>query len=90
MHGDADLVTALDSVGGPPQRAPSTFGLTARELEIVRLIVSAAGNKKIAETLAISEKTVKQHFTNIFDKLGVSSRLELALFATEHNIAPRE
>ena len=54
------------------------------------LIVEAAGNKKIAESLNISEKTVKHHLTNIFEKLGVTSRLELALFAAQHNIKPRD
>jgi DNA-binding NarL/FixJ family response regulator len=48
--------------------------------------VAAAGNKKIADVLGISEKTVKHHLTNIFEKLGVSSRLELALFAAQHDL----
>jgi two-component system nitrate/nitrite response regulator NarL len=62
------------------------FGLTSRELEIVGAVVAALGNKEIANSLGISDKTVKHHLTNIFDKLGVSSRLELALFAVHHNI----
>jgi two-component system, NarL family, nitrate/nitrite response regulator NarL len=62
------------------------FGLTPRELEIIRAIVAASGNKEIAQTLGISEKTVKHHLTNIFDKLGVSNRLELALFALRHHL----
>jgi two-component system, NarL family, nitrate/nitrite response regulator NarL len=84
----SDLVVALRSVEAPADRgeAPSAFGLTQRELQVVALIVAAAGNKKIAETLTISEKTVKHHLTNIFEKLGVSSRLELAQFATRHNL----
>jgi two-component system nitrate/nitrite response regulator NarL len=87
----SDLVVALQSVQGPPDRAEgSPFGLTQRELQVVELIVAAAGNKKIAETLAISEKTVKHHLTNIFEKLGVSSRLELAQFAARHNLTARE
>jgi DNA-binding NarL/FixJ family response regulator len=56
----------------------------------VGLILGAAGNKKIADTLNISEKTVKHHLTNIFEKLGVSNRLELALFAAHHNLIPKE
>jgi two-component system nitrate/nitrite response regulator NarL len=88
----SDLLLALQSLGPPPDRAESlpAFSLTQRELQIVALVVEAAGNRKIAETLAISEKTVKHHLTNIFEKLGVSSRLELALFAAQHRLTPKE
>jgi two-component system nitrate/nitrite response regulator NarL len=58
-----------------------TFGLTPRELEIVSAVVAGYSNKEIAEYFKISEDTVKHHLSNIFDKLGVSTRLELALFA---------
>jgi two-component system, NarL family, nitrate/nitrite response regulator NarL len=57
------------------------FGLTDRELEIIAAIVAAYSNRDIATKLQISEKTVKRHLTNIFEKIGVSTRLELALFA---------
>src|SRR6266550_8604811 len=57
------------------------FGLTPRELEIVSTVVAGYSNKEIAEYFKISEDTVKHHLSNIFDKLGVSTRLELALFA---------
>jgi DNA-binding NarL/FixJ family response regulator len=57
------------------------FGLTPRELEIVSAVVTGYSNKEIAEYFKISEDTVKHHLSNIFDKLGVSTRLELALFA---------
>ena len=57
------------------------FGLTPRELEIVAAVVAGYSNKEIAEYFKISEDTVKHHLSNIFDKLGVSTRLELALFA---------
>jgi two-component system nitrate/nitrite response regulator NarL len=88
----SDLLLALQSLGPPPERAASlpAFSLTQRELQIVALVVEAAGNRKIAEALAISEKTVKHHLTNIFEKLGVSSRLELALFAAQHRLTPKE
>src|SRR6185437_11885632 len=55
------------------------FGLTPRELEIVSAVVAGYSNKEIAEYFKISEDTVKHHLSNIFDKLGVSTRLELAL-----------
>jgi two-component system nitrate/nitrite response regulator NarL len=67
-----------------PRRA--TFGLTARELEIVSTVVGGYANGEIAEKYSISVKTVKHHLTNIFDKLGVANRLELALFAVHHRL----
>lgn len=70
----------------PPPR--KTFGLTARELEVVALITEGSTNKHIAETFKISEETVKRHLTNIFNKIGVGNRLELALFALNHNLLP--
>ena len=57
------------------------YGLTPRELEIVSAVVAGYANKEIAEHFQISEDTVKHHLSNIFDKVGVSTRLELALFA---------
>lgn len=57
-------------------------GLTTRELEVVSVIVEGASNKDIAHLFAISENTVKHHLTSIFDKVGVSSRLELAVRAS--------
>jgi two-component system, NarL family, nitrate/nitrite response regulator NarL len=60
------------------------YGLTARELEIVSQIRSGKSNKEIAQYFSISEETVKRHLSNIYEKLGVSSRLELAAFAATH------
>jgi two-component system, NarL family, nitrate/nitrite response regulator NarL len=77
-----DLATETDL---PPRK---TFGLTARELEVVGLITEGSTNKHITQTFGISEETVKRHLTNIFNKLGVGNRLELALFALNHNLLP--
>jgi DNA-binding NarL/FixJ family response regulator len=66
--------------GGRPAK---TAGLTSRELEIVSAIRRGNSNRDIATTLTISEETVKRHLSNIYRKLGVSSRLELAVFAGE-------
>jgi len=76
----------LTAQTAPPPR--KTFGLTARELEVVTLITEGSTNKLIAETFGISEETVKRHLTNIFNKIGVGNRLELALFALNHNLLP--
>lgn len=60
--------------------------LSDREREIVQLVATGLRNKEIGEKLFISEQTVKNHLHNIFDKLGVSDRLELALYAIHHKI----
>lgn len=57
--------------------------LTPREKEIVRLIVGGASNKQVASALDISERTVKGHLSNVFQKLGVSDRLRLVLYVTD-------
>ncbi len=88
----ADLLQALrtQTSSKTDVKPPKDFGLTPRELQIIGAVVAAYGNKEIAEKLAISEKTVKHHLTNIFDKLGVSNRLELALFALHHGLEPTD
>ena len=63
-----------------------TFGLTTRELEIVSAVVAGMANKEIANYFKISEDTVKHHMSNIFNKLGVWTRLELALFAVNQKL----
>ncbi|MGB7135413.1 MAG: response regulator transcription factor [Acidobacteriaceae bacterium] len=83
----SDLVNALRSVPPPEGGARvRDFGLTPREMEIVTLVVAGYSNPDIAQRCAISEQTVKHHISNIFDKLGVSNRLELALFAVNHRL----
>jgi two-component system nitrate/nitrite response regulator NarL len=69
-----------------PKAPKQTFGLTARELDVVSSIVSGYTNREIATKFSISEQTVKHHLRNIFDKTGVSNRLELALFAINHQL----
>jgi two-component system, NarL family, nitrate/nitrite response regulator NarL len=82
-----DLVRALRSVAPAESlQRPKDFGLTPRELQIVALVVAGYSNPDIAQRCSISEQTVKHHVSNIFDKLGVSNRLELALFAVSHRL----
>jgi len=64
--------------------------LTLRESEIVSAIREGNSNKEIASKLSISEETVKRHLSNIYAKLGISSRLELATLATRHDPGTRE
>jgi DNA-binding NarL/FixJ family response regulator len=67
----------------PPRK---TYGLTPREMEVVGAIVEGCSNRDIARQFGLSEETVKRHLSNIFDKTGVSTRLELALFALAHQL----
>ena len=69
-----------------PGQKKNTFGLTAREIEIISAIVAGYANKDIAMHFRISEETVKHHLSSIFDKVGVSTRLELAVFAISQNL----
>lgn len=60
--------------------------LTAREIEVLELIAEGMINKEIAKRLYISEKTVKNHVSNIFRKLNVSDRTQAAIYAFKHNM----
>ena len=66
--------------------AAAALELTRREKEIVLKVVSGATNRDIALELDITEETVKRHLVNIFDKLGVSNRVELAVFALSDRV----
>jgi DNA-binding NarL/FixJ family response regulator len=82
-----NLVTALHGLMqevAQPSRV--TYGLTPREFEVVGCIVEGCSNRDIAKQFSLSEETVKRHLSNIFDKTGVSTRLELALFAIAHHL----
>src|SRR5581483_8485806 len=69
------------AAGGGSGKARERSPLSQREREIVQLVAQGYKNKEMAEKMFISEQTVKNHLHNIFDKLGVSDRLELALYA---------
>src|SRR5579884_4034301 len=73
--------SGADAVAGGPSKGRERSPLSAREREIVALVAQGYKNKEMAEKMFISEQTVKNHLHNIFDKLVVSDRLELALYA---------
>jgi DNA-binding NarL/FixJ family response regulator len=82
-----NLVSALHELMQQAQvPVRKTYGLTPRELEVVGAIVEGCSNRDIAKQFNLSEETVKRHLSNIFDKTGVSTRLELALFAIAHHL----
>src|SRR5207249_2228197 len=68
------------------RRQTKAFGLTRRELEILRSVLSGETNRQIARGFSISENTVKRHLSHIFDKVGASNRVELARFAAHHRL----
>jgi DNA-binding NarL/FixJ family response regulator len=67
--------------------AAATGDLSARELDVLKLVAQGLPNKRIARELEISEKTVKAHLTNIFQRVGVHDRMQAALWAREHGIS---
>ena len=68
------------------RRRSKAFGLTQREIEIVKAVMSGDSNKRIAEKSSISQNTVKSHLTRIFNKMGASNRVELVQFAAHHRL----
>lgn len=84
----SNLVQYLRTLIGPSVSSArkNKYGLTPRELEIISAVVAGYANKEIAQHFKISEDTVKHHLSNIFDKIGVSTRLELALFAVNQSL----
>jgi len=69
-----------------PRVTESSSVLTPREKEIVRAILAGNTNRQISQSLVISEETVKRHLSNIYTKLKVANRLELALYAMQHQL----
>ena len=67
-------------------RAPAHYGLTARELEVLRLVAAGKSNHAIAAELFVSDHTIRRHLQNIFRKVGVSSRAAATAFAFQHDL----
>jgi len=84
-HMTAEVINAFSASSKSGARSKKPL-LSDREMEVVQLIAQGCQNKEIGTKLFISEQTVKNHLHNIFDKLGVSDRLELALYAIHHRL----
>ena len=82
----ADLLLHVDSQGKPKEETTLPDPLSSRELEVLTLVARGLGNREIAESLFVSEKTVKSHVANILQKLNVKSRTQAALYAMRENI----
>jgi two-component system nitrate/nitrite response regulator NarL len=85
----AEVIDAFKKSAEAGQRREKPL-LSDREREIVQLVAQGFRNREIGEKLFISEQTVKNHLHNIFDKIGVSDRLELALYAIHHGLTEQE
>ncbi len=72
--------------GGPPKRLRPVDTLTNREKTVISYLTQGWRNREIAKQLAISEQTVKNHLRTIYDKVGVSDRLELVLYAIHQRL----
>ncbi|MQA04966.1 MAG: DNA-binding response regulator [Streptosporangiales bacterium] len=83
----APAMAAAAELSRDAARADGT-GLTRRELDVLRLVATGATNREVAHALAISEKTVARHMSNIFGKLGVTSRAGVTAYAYEHALLP--
>jgi DNA-binding NarL/FixJ family response regulator len=81
----AEVIDAFKKSSESGQRRETPL-LSDREKEVVQLVVQGFHNREIGEKLFICEQTVKNHLHNIFDKLGISDRLELALYAINHRL----
>jgi DNA-binding NarL/FixJ family response regulator len=83
----ARIIRHLTSLGAAPD-VPAPDRLTARELDVLRLVTAGRRNKEIATELGISENTVKYHLRNILEKLHVQSRTEMATRALRDGLVP--
>ena len=79
-----DMVRVETIIRDAPSGVPG--GLTEREVEVLRLVAAGNTNRAIAADLFISERTVDRHVSNIFTKLGLSSRAAAAVYAVEHDL----
>ena len=73
-----------------PRRREGPAGLTAREVEVLRLLARGLSNKQIATRLVITPKTVGNHVEHIYAKIGASTRTGASLFAMQHGLLPEE
>jgi HD-GYP domain-containing protein (c-di-GMP phosphodiesterase class II) len=88
--GELDSVAAeavLQAAGQVPRARPRPHGLTAREVEVLRLVAQGSSNKEIAAKLVLSEKTVRNHVERTYAKIGVSNRIGASMYAIEHGLA---
>ena len=89
---DGDVVEAVLGATGHrvARRREGPAGLTAREVDVLRLVARGLSNKEIGARLVISPKTARNHIEHIYVKIGVSNRAGAGLFAMQHGLLPDE
>ena len=85
LGADADL-TAVGQLRAGVREPASSGALTGREVEVLRLVATGATNEAIAAELVVSQKTVARHLSNIFTKIGVTSRAAATAHAYQHQL----
>ncbi len=92
-RGDATLAPAVTrrlvehyAARPRPQASSALATLTARELEVLRLLAAGSSNAEIGDRLALSEATVKTHVGRVLDKLGVRDRVQAVIYAYESGL----
>ena len=87
-RGEAPLApkAAAELLASRAERTTGAVELTARERDVLQLVIAGDANKQIARKLGISEKTVKGHLTNLFQRIGVQDRTQAALWAERNGI----
>lgn len=88
---DPDCVAAVLTAAGrrEPRRRPWPAGLTARQVEVLRLVAEGLSNRQIAQRLTISPRTAEHHVQDVYTRIGVSSRAAVAVYALEHGLLAR-
>jgi DNA-binding NarL/FixJ family response regulator len=88
LEGLAAIVAAQKQPFAPSVRRSPNYpaGLTAREVEVLRLVAQGLTDVQVAEQLVVSPRTITTHLTSIYNKLGVSSRAAATRFAAEHDL----
>jgi DNA-binding NarL/FixJ family response regulator len=89
---DGDVVEAVLGAAGHRvgRRREGPAGLTAREVDVLRLVARGLSSKEIASRLVISPKTTRNHIEHIYTKIGVSNRAAAGFFAVQHGLLPGE
>ncbi|MFD3706803.1 HD domain-containing phosphohydrolase [Nocardia sp. NPDC058658] len=90
LDGDAVAAVLAAAQGRRPRKRAQIAGLTARELDVLALLVRGRSTREIAQTLGISPRTAGSHVEHIYTKIGVHSRGSVAVFAMRHGLLPDE
>lgn len=86
-HEAARIRERIAALLSPERRREVPAGLTAREVEVLRLVVRGLSNRQIAEALTVTEKTVENHLTSAYGKIGAENRAAAAAFTVRHGLA---